>query len=196
MYYGYFILNFWNIATENFIFKKACTDMRALLIGRFQPFHRGHMEVVKYIISRYTAIIIGIGSAQYSHTLDDPFTAGERHLMISRSLEDEGIHNYYLVPIEDLHRNSIWVAHVESIAPPFDVVFANNPLTKRLFYERGYKVVIPPFYDRSKYSGKEIRRRIIKGEKWEHLVPEAVVETIKEIDGISRLRALAQSDNE
>ncbi|NPA74536.1 MAG: nicotinamide-nucleotide adenylyltransferase [Euryarchaeota archaeon] len=170
--------------------------MRALLIGRFQPFHNGHMEVVKYIIERYEAVIIGIGSAQDSHTLDNPFTAGERHLMISRSLENEGIHDYYLVPIEDLHRNSVWVAHVESIAPPFDVVFANNPLTKRLFYEKGYKVVVPPFYDRSKYSGKEVRRRIIKGESWEHLVPAGVAETIKEIDGISRLRALAQSDDE
>ncbi len=170
--------------------------MRALLVGRFQPFHNGHMEVVKYIVSRYDAVIIGIGSAQYSHTLDDPFTAGERHLMISRSLEEEGIHNYYLVPIEDLHRNAIWVAHVEAIAPPFDVVFSNNPLTKRLFYERGYKVEEPPFYNRSKYSGKEIRRRIIRGERWEHLVPKGVAETIKEIDGIGRLRALAQSDYE
>ncbi len=168
--------------------------MRALLVGRFQPFHNGHMEVVKYIIERYDAVIIGIGSAQDSHSISNPFTAGERHLMISRSLEKKGIHNYYLVPIEDLHRNSVWVAHVESIAPPFDVVFANNPLTKRLFYEKGYKVVIPPFYDRSKYSGKEVRRRIIMNEPWEHLVPEGVAETIKEIDGVSRLRSLAEND--
>ncbi len=170
--------------------------MRALIIGRFQPFHKGHMEVVNYIISKYDDVIIGIGSAQYSHTLDNPFTAGERHLMISRSLEARGIHNYYLVPIEDLHRNSIWVAHVESIAPPFDVVFANNPLTKRLFEERGYKVEVPPFYDRAKYSGREIRMRIIHGEEWEHLVPREVYETILEIDGVGRLRELAQSDEE
>ncbi len=170
--------------------------MRALIIGRFQPFHRGHLEVIKYIVSKYKDVIVGIGSAQYSHTLENPFTAGERHLMISRSLESEGIHNYYLVPIEDLHRNSIWVAHVESIAPPFDVVFANNPLIKRLFEERGYKIEAPPFYDRKQYSAREIRRRIIEGELWEHLVPEAVASTIKEIDGVGRLRELAKSDEE
>ena len=170
--------------------------MRALIIGRFQPFHNGHLKVIKYIISKYKAVIVGIGSAQYSHTLENPFTAGERHLMISRTLEARGIHNYYLVPIEDLHRNAIWVAHVEAIAPPFDVVFANNPLTKRLFKERGYKVAVPPFYDRNKYSGREIREKIIRGEPWENLVPPEVVETIKEIDGISRLRELAQSDEE
>ena len=170
--------------------------MRALIIGRFQPFHKGHLQVIKYIVSKYEDVIVGIGSAQYSHTLENPFTAGERHLMISRSLEAEGIHNYYLVPIEDLHRNAIWVAHVEAIAPPFDVVFANNPLTKRLFEERGYKIEVPPFYDREKYSGREIRRRIIYGEPWEHLVPEMVAKTIREIDGISRLKELAQSDEE
>ena len=170
--------------------------MRALIIGRFQPFHKGHLEVVKYIVSKYDDVIVGIGSAQYSHTLENPFTAGERHLMISRALENEGIHNYYLVPIEDLHRNAIWVAHVEAIAPPFDVVFANNPLTKRLFEERGYKIESPPFYDRERYSAREIRRRIIHNEPWEDLVPEAVARTIKEIDGVSRLMELAQSDEE
>ncbi len=169
---------------------------RAIFIGRFQPFHLGHLEVVRYIVERYDAVIIGIGSAQYSHTIENPFTAGERHLMISRSLEDEGIHNYYLVPIEDIHRNAVWVAHVEAMSPPFKVVFANNPLTRRLFAERGYPVEMPPLYDRSRYSASEIRRRIIKGEPWEHLVPRAVVEVIEEIDGVSRLRMLAERDEE
>lgn len=169
---------------------------RAIFIGRFQPFHLGHLEVVKYVLRKYDSIIIGIGSAQYSHTLENPFTAGERHLMISMSLEELGIHNYYLVPIEDIHRNSVWVSHVESIAPPFRAVFTNNPLTRRLFSERGYPVETPPIYDRKMYSGNEIRRRIINEEPWEHLVPKAVVEVIEEIDGINRLKMLAERDEE
>jgi nicotinamide-nucleotide adenylyltransferase len=39
-----------------------------LLIGRFQPFHKGHLQVVKTIARDCDDIIIGIGSAQYSHT--------------------------------------------------------------------------------------------------------------------------------
>ncbi|MEM3079801.1 MAG: adenylyltransferase/cytidyltransferase family protein, partial [Thermoproteota archaeon] len=51
---------------------------RGLFIGRFQPFHLGHLKAVEYIINRVDEVIIGIGSAQYSHTLENPFTAGER----------------------------------------------------------------------------------------------------------------------
>jgi len=36
---------------------------------------------------------------------------------------------------------------------------------------------------------------MIAGEKWEHLVPKAIVESIKEIDGVTRLRNVSASDN-
>ncbi|EQD45121.1 nicotinamide-nucleotide adenylyltransferase, partial [mine drainage metagenome] len=52
--------------------------MRAFVVGRFQPFHNGHLHVIKEILSQYSSVIIGIGSAQYSHTMENPFTAGER----------------------------------------------------------------------------------------------------------------------
>ena len=168
--------------------------MRALILGRFQPFHLGHLEVIKYVKKEYDGIIIGIGSAQYSHTLENPFTAGERHLMISKTLEKENIHNCFLVPIEDLHRNSMWVAHTESIAPPFDVVFANNPLTHRLFEEKGYNVKTSPLYDREKYSGFGIRKKIINDEEWENLVPDKVAKIIKLIDGVKRLKTIAECE--
>ncbi len=56
-------------------------ELTALLIGRFQPFHNGHLEVVKTISKKCDRMIIGIGSAQLSHTFENPFTAGERHLI-------------------------------------------------------------------------------------------------------------------
>src|SRR5256885_9498938 len=52
---------------------------RALFVGRFQPFHRGHLSMVKRILESNSEIIVGIGSAQYSHTGENPFTAGERY---------------------------------------------------------------------------------------------------------------------
>ena len=57
-----------------------------LIIGRFQPFHNGHMEVLRKIFAECDHVIIGIGSAQYSHTDKDPFTAGERYHMIAEAL--------------------------------------------------------------------------------------------------------------
>ncbi|MEM0485287.1 MAG: nicotinamide-nucleotide adenylyltransferase [Thermoplasmata archaeon] len=168
--------------------------MRAFIIGRFQPFHLGHMHLIENLTKNYDSVIIGIGSAQESHTKENPFTAGERHLMISNALENKKIYNFYLVPIEDIYRNALWVAHVEAIAPPFNHVYAANPLTRRLFQERGYNVIMPPMYKREIYSGKEIRRRMVMGENWEDLVPKEVADVIMEIDGINRIREISKTD--
>jgi nicotinamide-nucleotide adenylyltransferase len=167
--------------------------MRAFYIGRFQPYHLGHHSVIKNIAAEVDEIVIGIGSAQISHVPDNPFTAGERYLMISSSLKEDGIHNFYIIPIIDINRNAVWVSHVESLIPPVDVVFANNPLISRLFKENGYEVRGTLLYNRSKYSGAEIRRMMIEDEDWKHLVPRAVVGVIHEIDGIGRIGDIYRS---
>ena len=170
--------------------------MRALYIGRFQPYHLGHHAVLKEMASEADEVIICIGSAQRSHELDNPFTAGERYMMISKSLRDEGIFNFYIVPVLDVNWNAVWVSHVESLIPPVDVVFTNNPLIERLFKEQGYKVRAPLLFNRKEYSGSEIRRRISNDESWEILVPQAVVDVITEINGLKRMKALERSDAE
>ena len=57
--------------------------MRGLYIGRFQPYHLGHQAVLESISEEMDEIVVVIGSAQESHTIDNPFTAGERMEMIS-----------------------------------------------------------------------------------------------------------------
>lgn len=162
----------------------------ALIIGRFQPLHKGHLEVIRKVASECDRMIIGIGSAQYSHSCDNPFTAGERYLMISETLKDEGIGNVSIVPIEDLNRYSVWVSHVVSMCPPFSKVYSNNSVTRRLFEEGGFEVRDSPLYNRKEFSGTEVRRRMSEGGDWESLVPKAVAKVIKDIDGISRIREL------
>ncbi len=169
--------------------------MRGLFIGRFQPYHLGHHEVVKRILEEVDELIIGIGSAQESHSIENPFTAGERVLMISRALDELEVRKkVYIIPLEDIYRNSLWVAHVCSMVPPFDVVYTNNPLVYRLFKEAGFRVLKPAMVNRTEYHGTEIRRKMLEGEDWEKYVPKAVVEVIKEIKGIERIREIAGRD--
>ena len=164
------------------------TGSRALFIGRFQPFHNGHLAMVKRILETNDEIIVGIGSAQYSHTGENPFTAGERYEMIKRALDAEGIHNYHLVPIPDTHVHSIWVSHIRSLVPHFDVVYSNSDLVVRLFGEHGVKVLSPPLVDRERLSGTVLRQRMLKGGEWEPLVPPAVAAYIREIEGVARIQ--------
>ncbi|MDD3454709.1 MAG: adenylyltransferase/cytidyltransferase family protein, partial [Methanobacteriales archaeon] len=65
--------------------------MRGLLVGRMQPFHKGHLEVIKRILGEVDELIICIGSAQLSHSLRDPFTAGERIMMVTKALSENNI---------------------------------------------------------------------------------------------------------
>jgi nicotinamide-nucleotide adenylyltransferase len=163
---------------------------RGFYIGRFQPFHLGHRKVITEIAKEVDELVIGIGSAQQSHSPENPFTAGERIMMISRSLEGLDLY-YYVIPISDIYRNAIWVAHVRSMTPPFTSVYSNNPLVSRLFNEAGYEVQYSPMYNRTEYSGTEIRRRMLAGENWQKLVPGEVVDVIREIKGVERLNAVA-----
>ncbi len=161
---------------------------RALFIGRFQPFHNGHLAMARRILGKHGELIVGIGSAQYSHTGENPFTAGERFEMVHRAFDAEGIHNYHIVPIPDTHVHSVWVGHVLSLIPKFDAVYTNSALVVRLFKERGIKVVSLPMVERELLSGTEIRRRMYGGGDWQTLVPSAVAAFIEEIDGVQRIR--------
>ena len=144
--------------------------------------------MVERILASNDEVIVGIGSAQYSHTGENPFTGGERYEMIKGALDGEGIHNYHIVPIPDTHVHSVWVSHVQSLVPPFDVVYTNSDLVVRLFREHGIKVLSPPLVERESLSGTEVRARMLKGGDWTSLVPPPVATYIKEIDGIQRIR--------
>ena len=166
---------------------------RGMFLGRFQPFHNGHDAVVRAIAPEVDELIIAVGSAQYSHTLRDPFTAGERIMMITRALEDLPLTKYVL-PIEDIEQNALYVAHICRLTPPFDVIFSNNPLVIRLFQEAGIPVQRVPPVDRGHLWGTKIRELMIEGEEWRRYVPPRVAEVIDEIDGIARLRQIAETD--
>ena len=169
---------------------------RGIQIGRFQPPHKGHVEMFKQIMGEVDELVIGIGSAQESHTFENPFTAGERALMLTRALDGAGVDlsKVHLIPIPDVNNNAVWVSHVISFSPPFSIVYSGNALVKRLFKEAGFEVRTPPLFRRKEYWGTEIRDRMLKGKRWEHLVPESVLEVMREIKAVERLRDLTKGD--
>jgi nicotinamide-nucleotide adenylyltransferase len=169
---------------------------RGIIIGRWQPPHKGHIEVSKQILREVDELIVGIGSAQESHTIENPFTAGERVLMITRALAEAKVDlsRVHLIPIPDVNNNAVWVSHVLSLSPPFEIVYSGNPLVRRLFKEAGFKTRTPPMFKRKEYWGTEIRDRMVKGARWEELVPKAVVEVMREIEAVKRLKDLSKTD--
>lgn len=169
---------------------------RGLFIGRFQPFHQGHLYLLRMIAQDFGRIAIGIGSSQSSHEYRNPFTFSERFDMIVQTLEAEDLKGCEIVAIPDIQDDSLWVGHVQSLAPPFDVVYSHDPLTRRLFKEAGIAVESPPLLDKGTYSATEVRRRMVEDEDWEELVPDTVAAYIKRVDGVGRVKAIASAHGE
>lgn len=165
-----------------------------MFLGRFQPPHLGHLAVLETIAEEVDRLVIVVGSSQYSHTVENPFTAGERVWMLDEALVDRDIHAN-VIPVPDIHRNSLWVSHVETFVPPFDVCYMNNPLPVRLFEEAGYEVRNFELVDRGTYEATRIRELIQEdGDAWHDLVPDVVVDIVEEIDGVQRLKDVTSSD--
>jgi nicotinamide-nucleotide adenylyltransferase len=170
--------------------------VRGLLIGRFQPFHGGHLEVVRTIRSSRPSdgLLLGVGTAQESYTWKNPFTAGERLEMIARALDEAKITGCAALPIPDIQRHALWVSYLQSQLPPFDRVYTNNPLTQLLFERAHVTVENPPVFDRHRYEGERVREHLAADREWRSLVPPAVERYLEEIGAPSRLALLKEGE--
>ena len=164
---------------------------RGLYLGRFQPFHNGHLDAVKIGIENSDELVIMIGSAQHSFTKYNPFTCTERFEMIERALKYEGISGdrYHIIPIKDINNNALWVPEVELNSPKFEIVFAGNDLTKSLFAHKGYQI-----YDLVHQGmGTKIRDMIANDGDWKNEVPKGTLEVMLEINGTKRIKELYEA---
>jgi nicotinamide-nucleotide adenylyltransferase len=166
--------------------------VRGLFVGRFQPFHRGHLELIRRLVTGPPArpLLVVVGSAEESYTWQNPFTSGERFEMIARALAEAQLGGIDVVPVADIHRHALWVRYLEGLLPPFDRVYSHNPLTLLLFGRAGYATESPPLVERARYEGVRIRERLARGQDVAEFVPPAVAGYLREIDAAERLRLL------
>ena len=169
--------------------------MIGLFIGRFQPFHNGHLEAIRTMQRECGEVIIIVGSSQFCFEVDNPFTVGERIEMITASLKDAGMWGKcQVLSIPDIQNNALWVSHVNSLVPHYDVVYSNNPLTCRLFKEAGKRIQGIPFHDRKNCDGTKIRKLMLKGAGWEKFVPAKTAALIRRVKGPERMKAVGNGD--
>lgn len=164
--------------------------MKGLFVGRFQPFHLGHLKAIKWILERCEQVTIVIGSSQESFTERNPFTFEEREEMIKRSLEEEGVEEekYEIIGIPDVFNCERWVKSILNKAK-FDVVLTRSLWVKQCFDLFEILVKEHPMFGH--YSARKIRRMMKEDKDWENLVPNGSGKTIKHIDVKKRLKGEA-----
>ncbi|MFB5630608.1 MAG: nicotinamide-nucleotide adenylyltransferase [Nitrosopumilaceae archaeon] len=164
--------------------------MNGLLIGRFQPFHLGHLEAFRFALSKVDKLWVGIGSSNKATEKNNPFTADERKAMILSSIDETISKQIQIFYIPDLDNHSKWIEKIDSTVPDFDVVFTNDQLTKSLYSKLGKTVIQVPFKNREVLSGTNIRNKILSDQDWETMVPNGTKTVLKKIDATKRLKFL------
>lgn len=168
------------------------------MMGRFQPFHLGHLDLAKRILDECDEIIIAITSSQFNYLEKDPFTAGERIEMIHTSLKESSLDlsRCFVVSIENQFNVATWTSYLKSALPHFDKVYSGNNYVSMLLADYGIDVVTPIFLDRSKYNATKIRSMIVSGENWKDYVPNTVYEFLTKINAKNRLTVISKSDTD
>lgn len=162
-------------------------------MGRFQPFHLGHLFAIRHASKGVDELIVIVGSSQKSHEFRNPFTAGERIEMIRDTLigdQDIDEDRILLIPIPDTDIHRFWTFQIDFLVPRYDRVYTNDPFTKYLFSERGISVIQPRMYRRKDLSATRVRMWMVKDKDWHSLVPTRTAKFIEAIDGVRRIKSL------
>ena len=164
--------------------------MNGLLIGRFQPFHLGHLGALQFALSKVDKLWLGLGSSNKSITKNNPFSAEERKQMILSSIDDSMKNKITIYFIPDVDNHVKWIEKIDTIVPKFDIVFSNDPLTDHLYSKRTVQVISIPFLKRDQLSGTRIRNLIKSDQKWDDLIPNGTKIILENLDVKNRLEIL------
>ena len=149
----------------------------ALFLGRFQPFHNGHLYVIKEALKEVDKIIIGVAYNEDADKNENPFSVEERIEMIDLALPANEISNYTIFPVPDHDDDSKWVEQLETLVPKFDVVYMSD---KNTFGEKWVERCLKEKYTIRRIKsitgidGTIIREKIRNKEEWKSLVPRQV----------------------
>lgn len=145
--------------------------MKGLYIGKFDPFHLGHLRAHYLFKSIFEDIQIGIGNSRGK----DFFSLEQRKEMV---YENTGIEPIELEDLEEHHPLYWdWGRYVLERISGIEIVATGNNYVREDFSRENIPVLWLPRYD--DISGTQIRRKIEKGDdSWQSLVPEKTIAII------------------
>ncbi len=156
--------------------KTSKTYKTGLIIGRFQPFHNGHVYLLKEALKISDKIIIGIGSSNVSDE-NNPWSAKNRREVIEKIINGEGIFGKVIkiVEIPDDPDDDKWYEITKENVGEFDVSIGNNDWVNGIFKRHAVAVVEVPFFKRYLHEGVKIRKLMKEGKVWQNRVPSYII---------------------
>lgn len=155
--------------------------MKAVFLGRFQPFHNGHKKVVEKYRDEYEDFSVLIGSSEKEESKDNPLSFEERKEVIHECLPEldvQGLED----ETKDKEGNRKWIENLEKKTEA-DLLISGNNLVKKIVEKHSdLEIQEPEMHDPEIYSGTEIRRRVRSGEEWRYLTPKCAQSKLEEFE--------------
>jgi len=163
---------------------------RGVYWGRFNPPHNGHLKVIQHLLEKECEeLVVAIGSCLSSHTERNPFSGGERLLMLKEMLaEEELLEKCLLVQVPDGESFASTASNLRIACPPFSVLYTNRAVIADIFSSWGVAVKTFPDFERALYQSTNARKALLEGKKVSHLVPPAVEKWLSQNNGFERLK--------
>jgi bifunctional NMN adenylyltransferase/nudix hydrolase len=86
-----------------------------VLIGRFQPLHNAHLEIIKRATALTDQLVIITGSGKQPRTYKNPFTSQERAQMIKSATLGLSMYIYIEENIDTIYNDQAWAVRVQGI---------------------------------------------------------------------------------
>ena len=86
-----------------------------VLIGRFQPFHNAHLEIIKRATALTNHLVIITGSAAQPRTYKNPFTSRERERMIRDATAGLSLNISINANTDTIYNDQAWAVRVQKI---------------------------------------------------------------------------------
>ena len=99
-----------------------------VLIGRFQPLHNAHLEIIKRCTALTDQLLIICGSADQPRTYKNPFTFEERKRMILDATRGLSMRVYVEPNIDTIYNDQAWAVRVQGIQSKYRILGYNDAI--------------------------------------------------------------------
>ena len=126
--------------------------MKAAFIGRFQPFHLGHLHAIEQFEDDHDIVIVIADES--SRTEDNPLTFDERKAIIENCI------NLEVVTLENHESDEVWANNLVDKTGAEAVISRNEWTIEAIKDNSDLEILEQEFKNKDMYSGTEVRRRI------------------------------------
>jgi cytidyltransferase-like protein len=168
-----------------------------IVLGRFQPFHKGHAHLINAALEMGPTTI-AIGSSEAEPSLENPWNASEREAMIRAWLGDR---DATIVQIPDINDPPNWVEHAIAYHGKGTLV-TSDVATRELYEKSDFSVTWVDLSNRDSFEGWRVRLTLkmlstvfeLDGQKevMSASIPTEVVHWLTENDALHRLYSMSQ----